>query len=124
MSAHIFLLNGQLKGKVTLTSKDPADPPIWNHNSFSHLFNRRVAIEAPRETMRLVQFPTSLMDTTGVVKLRKSDSDEDILAYWREQACSTWQITRTVKMGKPGEEDACAYNDLRVPGLHLYGLQT
>jgi choline dehydrogenase-like flavoprotein len=116
LPVHVFMLNGQSRGEITLQSHDAADPAIFNPNAFSHPFDRRVAIEATRETMRLISSPAFSKDTIGVVKLPASDSDEDILAYWREQAISTWHMTGTAKMGKAGEEDACVDNDLRVFG--------
>lgn len=90
LPVHVFMLNSQSRGEVTLQSKDPADPPIFNPNTFSHPFDRRVAIEATREIMRLINSPPFSKDNTGVIHMPASDSDEDILAYWREQALSTW----------------------------------
>jgi choline dehydrogenase-like flavoprotein len=92
MPVYIFLLNGQSRGEVTLRSKDPKDPPVSDPRFLSDPFDRRVAIEATRETMQLMQSPPFSKDTTGVVKLPKSDSDEDILEYWRANSVSTWHV--------------------------------
>lgn len=115
LPVHVFVLNGQSRGEVTLQSADPADPAFFNPNSFSHPFDRKVAIEATRETMQLIDSPPFAKDTVGAVKIPASQSDEDILAYWTKNAGSTWHMTGTAKMGK-AEEDSCVDSDLRVFG--------
>jgi choline dehydrogenase-like flavoprotein len=85
----VFLLNGQSRGEVTLQSADPNDPPVINPNLLSHPFDRRVAIEATRQALEILESPAFARDTTGVVDGPKSRSDEDILVRLR----TTW--TRT-----------------------------
>lgn len=116
MPVYIFLLNGQSRGEVKLRSKDPIDPPVCSPNLFTHPFDRRVAIEATRETIQLMQSPAFSKDTTGIIKMPKSDSDEAILDFWQEQATSTWHMAGTVKMGRAGEGDCCVDKDLRLLG--------
>ena len=47
----------------------------------------------------------------------KGDSDEDLLAYWEQTLSSSWHMTGTVKMGKPGDSDAAVDSDFRVMGI-------
>jgi choline dehydrogenase-like flavoprotein len=75
----VFLLNGQSRGDVTLQSAKPNDPPRMDPNLFSHPFDRRVAIEATRQVLEIMESPAFARDTVGVVDAPKSKSDEDIL---------------------------------------------
>ena len=110
----IFVLNAQNSGTVTLSSSDPADPPLCDPKFFSHPFGRRVAIEATREVMAVVNGAEFQKDTTGLLHGPKSMSEEDITKYWRERTASTWHPCGTVRMGK--DEKAGVDQSFRVIG--------
>jgi hypothetical protein len=57
-----------------------------NPNLFSHAFDHRVAIEATRQALEIMESPGFAKDTIGVVDAPKSKSDEDILV----RICATW----------------------------------
>jgi hypothetical protein len=50
-----------------------------NPNLFSHPFDRRVAIEATRQVLEMMESPAFSRDTVGIINAPKSKSDEDIL---------------------------------------------
>ena len=79
----VFVLNGQSRGDVTLQSANPHDPPVMNPNLFSQSFDRRVAIEATRRVLEMMESPAFARDTVGVINAPKSKSDEDILVRLR-----------------------------------------
>ena len=116
MTVFIFVLAAENSGTVTLSSADPADPPLCDPKFFSNPFGRRVAIEATREAMTVANSAEFQKDTVGMLHGPKSMSEEDIMQYWRETTCSTWHMCGTVRMGQEGEESAGVYPDFRVLG--------
>ena len=44
-------------------------------------------------------------------------SDDDLLAYWRQTLSSSWHMTGTLKMGKPGDADAVVDPDFKLIGF-------
>ena len=112
----IFVLNAENSGTVTLSSPDPADPPLCDPKFFSDPFGRRVAIEATREVMAVTNSAEFLEDTVGLLHGPASMSEEDIMKYWRETTISTWHMCGTVRMGQEGEERAGVDRAFRVLG--------
>jgi hypothetical protein len=71
----------QSLGSVTLKSADPNDPPIIDLNVLDHPYDRRVLIEALRESYRFLQ--SGIFPVDKILDGPKSDSDEDLLVwYW------------------------------------------
>lgn len=116
MTVFIFVLAAENSGTVTLSSADPADPPLCDPKFFSNPFGRRVAIEATREAMTVANSAEFQKDTVGMLHGPKSMSEEEIIQYWRETTCSTWHMCGTVRMGQEGEESAGVDPDFRVLG--------
>lgn len=112
----IFVLNPENSGTVTLSSSDPADPPLCDPKFFSSPFGRRVAVEATREAMAVTDSAEFQKDTVGLLHGPKSRSEEDILDYWRERTGSTWHMCGTVRMGPEGEEGTGVDREFRVVG--------
>ena len=112
----IFLMNLQSVGSVTLQSSDPKVPLLFDPNFFSHAYDRRLAIEATRDVLKVVNSPTFKKDTVGIISAPNSDSEEDILDFWRKTTSSTWHMTGTARMGKD-EHDAVVDKDLKVFGV-------
>ena len=52
VSVFIFLLNQQSVGYVRLQSADPKQPMVFDSNSLSHPFDKRVVVDATREIFR------------------------------------------------------------------------
>jgi len=112
----VFNLNEHSKGEVTLQSSDPKVPLLFNPNFFSHPFDKRAAIEGTREVLKVINSPEFQKDIIAVQEAPKSDSDEDILDFWKRTSGSTWHMTGTAKMGK-NEDEAVVDRNFKVFGL-------
>lgn len=115
-----FLMNGQSVGEVRLQSSDPDAPLLFDPRALEHPFDRRACIEMYRHMLELTRHPAFAKDSKETILGPKSDSDEDIFQFWQENALSTWHMTGTVKMGRPGSADAAVDSHFRVLGIeHL-----
>ncbi|KAL2832610.1 hypothetical protein BDW59DRAFT_181040 [Aspergillus cavernicola] len=116
----VFLMNGQSRGEVTLQSADPTVPLLFNPNLLSHPYDRRVCVEGYKELLAVTRHPSFAKDTVSTILGPASESDEDILAFWRDTVGTAWHMTGTVKMGKAGgeeEKDAAVDSSFRVFGV-------
>ncbi|KAJ5583006.1 hypothetical protein N7535_001626 [Penicillium sp. DV-2018c] len=113
----VFLFNAQTRGEVTLQSSDPDAPLSFNPKFLEHPFDRRLAIETLRDSLRIVKHEKYTKDNVAALAMPKSDSDEDLLDYWRQNMGSSWHMTGTVKMGKKGDEDAAVDPDFKFIGI-------
>jgi choline dehydrogenase-like flavoprotein len=111
-----FLMNVQSRGSVTLQSSDPKVPLLFDPNFLSSPYDRRAAVELTRDVLKLTNHPAFQKDTVGVISTPKSDSEDDILEYWRQTTGSTWHMTGTAAMGKTAET-AVVDKDFRVFGV-------
>jgi len=111
----VFLYNSQAKGEVILQSEDPNVPLRFDPKFLSTPFDRRVAIDSLRDALKLVNYPAFAKDTTGTLAGPASESDEDLLAYWRSTISSSWHMTGTTKMGTGN--DAVVDSDFCVKGI-------
>ncbi len=117
----VFLLNERSTGSVRLQSSDPKVPLLFDPNYFSHPMDRRVAIEATREVLKVVDSPEFSKDTVAVVEAPKSDSEADIIEFWKKSSGvgSTWHMMGTAKMGRD-ETQGVVDTNFRVFGVdHL-----
>lgn len=112
-----FYFHAQSRGEVTLQSADPDAPLKFDPKFLSTPFDRRSAIESLRETLRFAKFNGYAKDNVATLAGPASDSDEDILAYWRQTISSSWHMTGTVKMGKPTDADAVVDSSFRFMGI-------
>ncbi|KAI1075671.1 putative GMC oxidoreductase [Whalleya microplaca] len=112
----VFYYNAQSRGEVLLQSADPNVPLKFDPKFLASPFDRRVAIDSLRELLRVSRHHAYAKDTVAQVATPKSDSDEDLLDYWAQNISSSWHMTGTAKMGKPGDLDAVVDNDFRVIG--------
>lgn len=113
----VFLMNEQSTGEVRLQSSNPDVPLLFNPRVLEHPFDRRACIEMYRHLLEVARHPAFAKDTIATILGPKSDSDEDILRFWKETLSSTWHMTGTVKMGKPGSPDAAVDSRFRVFGM-------
>ena len=72
-------MNPQSKGEITLSSIDPFKPPLIDPQFLSHPFDRRVAIEAVRDVLDLLEKPEIAKDTVRLGAGPSGRSDEEIL---------------------------------------------
>ncbi|KAJ5379167.1 hypothetical protein N7509_012286 [Penicillium cosmopolitanum] len=113
----VFLFNAQTRGEVTLQSPDPDTPLLFNPKFLAHPFDRRLAIEALRDSFRVAKHKSYTKDNVAELAMPKGESDEDLLEYWRQNISSSWHMTGTVKMGKNGDADAVVDPDFKVIGI-------
>ncbi len=66
-------------GEVTLQSTSPTDPPNINPYFLTHPFDKRLAIESVRETLKFLNQPLMSKDSTRLAAGPEGDGDEDIL---------------------------------------------
>jgi choline dehydrogenase-like flavoprotein len=117
----VFVMNQQSRGSVTMQSADPKVPLLYDPNFLAHPFDRRVAIEAMREVLSVMEGPAFKKDLLGpsaITGVPKSSSDEDILEFWRKDLSTTWHMTGSCKMGKEEEGDRAVVDaKLKVFGV-------
>ncbi|KAI1802954.1 putative GMC oxidoreductase [Daldinia bambusicola] len=113
----VFLFNAQSRGEVTLQSADPNVAPRIDPRFLATAFDRRAAIEALRDALRFVWSEGYAKDNVSAITGPASDSDEDLLEYWRQTIGSSWHMTGTVKMGRPSSADAAVDNNFRLIGF-------
>lgn len=113
----VFLMNEQSSGEVRLQSSNPEDPLLFDPKFLSHPFDRRACIETFREAMQVTKHEAFQKDTVSTLIAPPSESDEDILEFWKNTLGSSWHMTGTVKMGKEGDSDAAVDSKFRVFGI-------
>ncbi|KAH7316640.1 hypothetical protein B0I35DRAFT_451591 [Stachybotrys elegans] len=113
----VFYLNAQSRGEVTLQSADPDAPLKFDPKFLGTAFDRRVAIESLRQIFRVAKHEGYTKNTDTMMAGPKGDSDEELLDYWKQTISSSWHMTGTVKMGKPGDADAVVDSNFRLMGI-------
>ncbi|KAK5268398.1 hypothetical protein LTR96_006105 [Exophiala xenobiotica] len=115
-SIFVFVLNMQSSGSAVLQASDPRTPLLFDCNFFAHPSDKRVAIEATREVLKVVKSQQFSKDTIAMTNAPKSDSDEDIVDYWKKTSMSTWHMMGTCRMGEE-ESQAVVDKDFKVFGV-------
>ncbi len=113
----VFYYNAQSSGEVSLQSPDPGVPLRFDPKFLASPFDRRVAVESLRNALRVVKHDSYARDTIAQLAGPKSESNEDLLEYWAQNIVSSWHMTGTAKMGRPGAPDAVVDSDFRVAGI-------
>lgn len=112
-----YLMNPQSRGTVALASKDPADKPIVDPAHLSHPYDRRVMIDAIRNTLHFIATPILAKYLVSYAYKPNSDSDEDILTYLKSDVTGVSHANGTAMMGKPENLDAVVDTNFRVYGI-------
>ncbi|KAL8817171.1 MAG: hypothetical protein Q9223_003954 [Gallowayella weberi] len=106
------------RGNVTISSANPADPPVINPNWLTDPADAEVAVAAFK---RLRDIWQNMNGTTigsefypGTATVR---TDAQILAYVRNALIQIWHASATCKMGKTGDPDAVVDSRGRVFGV-------
>ncbi|KAK9784514.1 hypothetical protein SCARD494_12769 [Seiridium cardinale] len=115
-----FLYNAQSRGEVTLQSSDPDVPLLFDPKFLAHPYDRRAAIESLRAILKVANSEAYSKDSIAQLVGPASDSDEDLLEYWKQTISSSWHMTGTLKMGQEGDKDRDAVVD---PDFKLFGVQ-
>lgn len=121
----IILHNLQSRGTFSLQSADPAVPLSFETGYLTHPFDVRLAIESTREVLRVLRREFFTNDYVSLPVGPKSDSDEDIIQFWRETVATCWHMSATCKMGKEQEQDDAVvdteFKVFGVQGLRVVG---
>ena len=80
--ATAFEGNYAARGSVTLKSVDPKDPPVIDPKFLAEPFDQRVAIEAVRETLKLMDSPEMAKEQVRLAAAPEDRSDEAILVCY------------------------------------------
>ncbi|CAG8891823.1 unnamed protein product [Penicillium egyptiacum] len=112
-----FMMNEQSRGEVRLQSSDPEVPLLFNPRFLEDPFDRRACIEIYRHLLEVSRQECFAKDTISTLIGPASDSDEDILQFWKNFLSSSWHMTGTVKMGKLDAGDAAVDTHFRVQGM-------
>ncbi|KAI0892479.1 GMC oxidoreductase [Annulohypoxylon nitens] len=112
-----WYFNTQSRGEITLQSADPDVPLKFNPRYLTSPFDRRLAVESLRAVLRFTEHESYAKNTVALISGPKSDSEEDILAFWGEKVISSLHMTGTARMGKPGDSNVVVDNDFRVIGI-------
>lgn len=115
--ATAFEGNYAARGSVSLKSADPKDPPVIDPKFLVEPYDRRVAIEAVRETLKLIDSPQMAKGQVRLATGPEDRTDEAILDYVRKTAISMWHCSGTVRMGKEGDPGTCVDSNFRVCGV-------
>jgi choline dehydrogenase-like flavoprotein len=113
-----FMMNQQSRGEVTLQSSDPNTPLLFNPRFLEDPFDRRACIEIYRHLLEVSWAPTFAKDTVSTLTGPASESDENILTFWKDSLSSCWHMTGTAKMGKADDKEAVVDRSFRVMGVH------
>lgn len=112
----VFLSQAESRGTVSLQSSDPHVPLLFDPKMLDSPLDRRMAINSLREVVRLVKSEGYARETVAQLAGPSSESEEDLLDYWRQTAASSWHMTGTAKMGIQGDADAVVDASFRVMG--------
>lgn len=98
--ATAFEGNYAARGSVTLKSADPKDPPVIDPKFLEEPFDRRVAIEAVRETLNLMDSPQMAKEQVRLAAAPEDRSDEAILvcSYYFIVLCFLRRETNTYRV--------------------------
>ncbi|KAH7132857.1 hypothetical protein EDB81DRAFT_845460 [Dactylonectria macrodidyma] len=112
---YVFLHNSQATGNTRLRSADPGMPLSTSPMILNHPYDRRVAVEATREVMKVLKSTSACNEW---VKCPASDKEKDILEFWSQNCVSSWHATGTCQMGKDEKRDrACVSTCFKVFGV-------
>lgn len=113
----VFMLNEQSTGEVLLQSSNPDDPLLFDPKFLNHPFDRRACVESYRHVLEVTKHHSFTKDNLSTLIAPSSESDYDILEFWKNNLCSSWHMIGTVKMGKLGDADAAVDSRFRLFGI-------
>jgi choline dehydrogenase-like flavoprotein len=113
-----FLQSVQSSGSVTLASNNPSDAPLCDPNFLNSDFDKANMVATLREMVKFVQTPLIAKDMIESFSAPSPTStDEELMAWARQNTGATWHPSCTAKMGKKDDEMACVDNNFKVFGL-------
>ncbi|KAF6804213.1 glucose-methanol-choline oxidoreductase [Colletotrichum sojae] len=116
-SVFVANMNSQARGEVTLKSSDPRDPLLIDPKYLSDPFDVVNLREALREGLNLMKTRTMGEHFVRPIFSPKSNSDEDIDEFIRQNVAGLWHPSCSVKMGRNEKDGSCVDGDLKVHGI-------
>jgi choline dehydrogenase-like flavoprotein len=115
-SCHACVLRPRSRGRVSLRSGDPGEPPRIELNFLSHEYDRKTLVDGIRLARRILASP-GFDDYRGteINPGTDAESDEDILRKAKERLGLVYHPVGTCKMGR--DDMAVVDGSLRLHGL-------
>ena len=106
------------RGHVRIRSSDPLEPPEMQPNYLSTDLDRRTVVAAVRAARRIAQSPAMAGHVAREIKPGPAcESDEEILAFCRENGATIFHPSGTCAMGPDPKAGAVVDARLRVHGV-------
>ena len=105
-------------GHIRVKSANPFEAPAIQPNYFSHETDRRLSLAGMRMARDLMQTP-EFAPHVDREELPGPDvnTEDEMLAYYRENATTTFHLMGTCRMGPKSDPTAVVDDNLRVRGL-------
>mgnify|MGYP003637056317 CR=1 FL=1 len=115
---HVCYLYPKSRGTITLGSADPAQPAVIDPQYLTHPDDQKVMIDGIRQGRAILQ-SQGFKQYQGTEQLPGGDkqSDEQLLAFLRENAQTIYHPIGTCKMGSETDEMAVVDSELKVIGI-------
>ncbi|KAI8868880.1 alcohol oxidase [Ramicandelaber brevisporus] len=113
-----ILLKPHSRGRVSLKSRNPLEPPRIEARYLSDARDMDVFVDAVKATRAINQHMVAAGHSYGLYDLdQPSTSDSDIKAYIRERSETVYHPTSTCAMGPASNKMAVVDSHLRVHGI-------
>ncbi len=115
---HVGLMRAHSRGRVSLRSANPADPPRILVNYLKDPRDREVMRKGIRLVRELVEQP-AFQDLKGdeIFPGAASQSNDELDALLNSHTATQWHLTCTARMGAETDSDAVVAADGRVHGM-------
>ncbi|BCS23649.1 GMC family oxidoreductase [Aspergillus puulaauensis] len=124
---HEMLIQNNLsKGRVTIRSRDPRDPPLVDPNFLAHPFDRRIAIETVRAALKVASTEAYRGTIETMVHGPNIDigatnpdtiTDEELLHFIKNNLDQGYHSMATCKMGRRGDPTTVVEDGFCVKGM-------
>jgi choline dehydrogenase len=106
------------RGTIGLASADPLAPPLIDPNYLASVEDRRTILDAIRVTRGIMAQPAfKPFFEKELYPGPRSESDDDLMAFVRENADTVYHPVGSCAMGRADDPEAVVTPDLRVRGL-------
>ncbi len=112
----IVLLQPESQGNVLLASNDPFAKPVINPNYLTDPRDITKFVKGVRKTMQIFN-ATAVQGMTSLIHISPQSSDEEIEAFIRAEAGSTFHPTGTARIGNLSDPMTVVDEDLKVRGV-------
>ncbi len=119
MSAGAWPHRPESRGHVRARSADPFVDPVIQPNYLSDPMDRRILLGGMRLVRRMLSTPelAPFVDRETLPG-PAAQSDDELLAFARENGTTTYHLIGTAKMGPANDPGAVVDDQLRVHGMH------